>query len=123
MATLVKQFMILQTRGFLYDIPEDQQVKVMELATRTFRPPCDMVVFKLISNPPQPHETETVQYEDEGRTGVYHVRGLPKKVYAKLDDYGEPAKWNEMYEKEVANELRKAPNCRFTITFMLAEDY
>jgi len=123
MATLTKEFMILQTRGFMSDIPEDLQAKIMVLSTRTFRPPCDMVVFKLISNPQQPHETETVQYEDEGRTAVYYVQGLPKKAYAKLDDYGDPATWNEIYDKETADELRKAPNCRFTITFMLAEDY
>ena len=123
MAELTKAFMIVKTIGFATEINPDLQAKLMELAFHTFKPPTDMVVFKPISNPPQPHETETARYEDERRTAIYHVRGLPKKVYAKVDDFGEPAQWDGMYDKETADELRRAPNCRYTITFMLAEEY
>jgi hypothetical protein len=49
--------------------------------------------------------------------------GLNKKVYAKLDDYGEPDEWDKLYEPETVKTLRQAPNCRYTITFMLASEY
>jgi len=121
--SLEKAFMMLRTRGFISDLSEDLQASIMTSAMRTINVKCDMVVFRPISNPPQHHETETVQYEDEGRTAVYHMRNLQKKVYVKLDDFGDPSQWNEMYEPQIVEELRKAPNCRYTITFMLAEEY
>ena len=121
--SLSHAFTIVKTIGFANEINPDLQAKLMELAFHTFKKPTDMVVFRPISNPPQPHETETAQYEDERRTAIFHVRGLSKKVYAKVDDYGEPAKWDEIYDKEVAEDLKKSGIARFVMTFMLAEDY
>lgn len=121
--SLSHAFTIVKTIGFANEIDPDLQAKLMELALHTFTATCDMVVLKPMSNPPQRHETETAQYEDEGRTAIYHVRDLAKKVYAKKDDYGDPEKWDELYEKEVAEDLKKSGIARYVFTFMLAEEY
>jgi hypothetical protein len=63
-------------------------------------------------------------YEDDGRTFIVpDFKGLTKKVYAILDDFGDPEKWDQMYEPEIVESLRKAPGCRFTVTFLLADEY
>ena len=62
--------------------------------------------------------------EDEGRTQVKHVQGLPEKVYAILEDYGDPAEWADMYGANVANELKAAlGNRRHKLTILFASDY
>lgn len=68
-----------------------------------------------------PHEDHL---EDEGRTQVKHVRGLPEKVYAILEDYGDPAEWVEMYGEDVATTLKAAlGDRRHKLTIMFASDY
>ena len=62
--------------------------------------------------------------EDEGRTQVKHVQGLPEKVYAILEDYGDPAEWADMYGADVATELKAAlGDKRHKLTVMFASDY
>ena len=62
--------------------------------------------------------------EDEGRTQVKHVQGLPEKVYAILEDYGDPETWGEIYPPEVAEDLRSAlGNKQHKLTIMFASDY
>lgn len=62
--------------------------------------------------------------EDEGRTQIIHTQGLPEKVYAILEDYGDPAEWDQLYEPEVANDLREAlGDKRHQLTILFASDY
>lgn len=62
--------------------------------------------------------------EDEGRTQVIHTEGLPEKVYAILEDYGDPAEWDQMYESETAADLRKTlGDKRHQLTILFASDY
>lgn len=62
--------------------------------------------------------------EDEGRTVVNHVSGLPEKVYAKLEDYGDPETWDDIYEQDTANMLRRVlGDKRHKLTIMFASDY
>jgi len=62
--------------------------------------------------------------EDEGRTQVKHIRGLPEKVYAILEDYGDPAEWVDMYGEDVATTLKEAlGDKQHTLTIMFASDY
>jgi len=68
-----------------------------------------------------PHEDHL---EDEGRTQIKHVQGLPEKVYAILEDYGDPAEWIDMYGKDVARTLKAALGTRrHKLTIMFARDY
>ena len=68
-----------------------------------------------------PQENRT---EDDGRTEIVHVQGLPEKVYAIFEDYGDPAEWADMYGADVANELKAAlGNRRHKLTIMFASDY
>lgn len=62
--------------------------------------------------------------EDEGRTQVKHVQGLPEKVYAILEDYGDPAEWVDMYGDVVATTLKAAiGDKRHKLTIMFSSDY
>jgi hypothetical protein len=62
--------------------------------------------------------------EDEGRTQVIHTQGLPEKVYAILEDYGDPAEWDQMYESEIAADLRETlGDKRHQLTILFASDY
>lgn len=61
--------------------------------------------------------------EDEGRTQIKHVRGLPEKVYAILEDYGDPETWEDIYPPEVVDDLRAVNMKRYKLTIMFASDY
>jgi len=62
--------------------------------------------------------------EDEGRTQVKHVQGLPEDVYAILEDYGDPEEWIETYGEETANDLKSVlGDKRHKLTIMFASDY
>ena len=62
--------------------------------------------------------------EDGGRTQVIHTKGLPEKVYAILEDYGDPEKWGEMYEAEVVADLKASlGGKRHSLTILFASDY
>jgi hypothetical protein len=109
------KIVILRTIGFMTEVSPDLQAKIMEHALKCISPKTDMVVF-------YPHRVN-LHYEDDDRTLITFMDGLNKKVYAKLDDYGEPNEWENLYDSETVKTLRQAPNCRYTITFMLAEEY
>ena len=113
--SLTHAFTVCQTVGFRSDIQEDVQAKIMAHALKHLKVSTDFVIY----------ETEEVSehFEDEGRSLSTFIPGTTKKVYAKLDDYGPPDKWDEMYDKEVADDLKKGIHGRFLITFMLAEEY
>ena len=62
--------------------------------------------------------------EDGGRTQVIHTWGLPEKVYAILEDYGDPEEWGEMYEAEVVADLKASlGNKRHQLSIIFASDY
>lgn len=62
--------------------------------------------------------------EDAGRTVVNHIPGLPEKVYAKLEDYGDPETWGDIYDEDTAYMLRRTlGEKRHKLTIMLASDY
>jgi len=62
--------------------------------------------------------------EDNGRTEIVHISGLPEKVYGKIDDYGEPSTWADIYEPETARDLKAVlGNKRHKLTIMFASDY
>ncbi len=113
--SLTHMFTVCQTAGFRAEIPEETQTKIMAHAFENFKAPTDFIIY----------ETEDVpeHFEDEGRSLSSYIPGTTKKVYAKLDDYGPPEKWDELYEKKVADLLRKGTKARFVVTFMLAEEY
>jgi len=113
--TFSHMFTIMRTRGFISELSETLQATVMEFGLKHINTQTDFIVFK-----PTPCETH---YEDEGRSLMTYIEGLPKKVYAKLDDFGDPAKWTELYDPETVEDLKKAGTGRFVITFMLAEEY
>jgi hypothetical protein len=107
--------MILRTIGFITKVKPEIQAKIMEYTLKHINTKTDMIVF-------YPHIVNT-HYEDDYRTLITYMDGLTEKVYAKLDDFGDPKEWNKLYEPEIVKELRQAPNCRYTITFMLASEY
>jgi hypothetical protein len=113
--SLTHAFTICQTVGFRSDIPEEIQAKIMAHALENLKAPTDFMIY----------ETEEVpeHFEDEGRSLSTFIPGTTKKVYAKLDDYGPPEKWDELYDKEIADGLKKGIHGRFVVTFMLAEEY
>jgi len=113
--SLTHAFTICQTVGFRSDIPEEIQAKIMVHALENLQAPTDFVIYGTEAGPEH--------FEDEGRSLSTYIQGTTKKVYAKLDDYGLPEKWDELYDKEVADELKKGIHGRFVVTFMLAEEY
>ena len=113
--SLTHAFTICQTVGFRSDIPEEIQARIMVHALKHFKAPTDFMIYGT--------EEVSEHFEDEGRSLSTFIPGTTKKVYAKLDDYGSPEKWDELYEKEVADELKKGIHGRFVVTFMLAEEY
>ena len=113
--SLSHAFTIVKTIGFANEINPDLQAKIMEHALHNFTPITDMIVY-------YPHRVNPHK-EDEGRTLITFMDGLPKKVYAKKDDYGDPATWDKIYDQEVAQDLKTSGIARYVFTFMLAEDY
>lgn len=68
-----------------------------------------------------PHED---YLEDEGRTQVKHIRGVPKKVYAILEDYGDPETWDDIYPRDIASDLKAAlGDKQHKLTIMFSSDY
>lgn len=98
---------ILSTIGFRTEIPSDLQAKIIKKALAKISPKTDFIVFR--------NELGTSHYEDEGRTYVYYMPKLPKKVYVKLEDYGSPEILSEQLGYKV--------DTQYIITFMLAEEY
>ncbi|RLJ08610.1 MAG: hypothetical protein DRP12_00145 [Candidatus Aenigmatarchaeota archaeon] len=100
-------FIPLSTRGFASEIHPDLQAKIWEITMREISPKTDFIVF-------DPDAKER-KYEDEGRTLRVPMPELPKKVYAKLDDFGSPEVLSEQLGTKV--------NTQYLVTFMLAEEY
>jgi len=116
MAVLEKTTVML-TIGFRTEIPEPHFTNIMGFAMQHVRPEKpDMIVFT-------PDTQKKRHLEDEGRTLIVPVEGLPKKVYAKLDNFQPPETWDKVYSQEDAQELKDAGIRQFTLTFMLAEEY
>jgi len=113
--SLTHAFTICQTVGFRSDIPEEIQAKIMAHAFENLKASTDFVIYE--------QEEVSEHFEDEGRSLSTYISGTTKKVYAKLDDFGPPEKWDELYDKEVADGLKKGIHGRFVVTFMLAEEY
>lgn len=109
------KFVLTSTTGFITTTPEDVAAKILRYALSKISPATDFIVF--LTDPVKEH------LEDEGRSLITHIPGTVKKVFVKLDDFGDPSKWDEMYEPETVASLRQAPGCRFVVTFMLAEEY
>ena len=101
------RFVPIPTRGFVSEIPPDLQAKIYRLAMSRLSPKTDFIVFR--------NEVGEPHYEDEGRTYVFYLPELPKKVYVKLDDYGSP----EILSKCLGHPTK----ARYVATFMLAEEY
>jgi len=97
----------LFTIGFRSEIPADLQAEIIKKTYAKISPETDFIVFR--------NEAGEDHYEDEGRTYVYYMPQLPKKVYVKMDDYGSP----EILSKQLGSKV----NARYVITFMLAEEY
>jgi len=108
---------LVKTISFSEEIPEPVQARIMGYALGRINVKTNFVAFCPEEEGIKEH------YEDDGRSLITSMEGLRKKAYAKLDDYGETSQWDEMYGKETADRLREAPNTRFVVTLMLAEEY
>lgn len=101
--------MIVVTRGFATEIPVELRTPIIELALNYISPETDFIFFDPEMN------KHKLRYEDEGRSLRIPMRSIPKKVYAKLDDYG---------SKEVLSEQVGYPvQTQYVLTLMLAEEY
>ena len=106
-------YVLMRTRGFITDIPEDLQGKLMAYALRRIRPQKpNWVVFK-------PDGQVTEHLEDNGRTLITTMQGLTKKVYVILDDFGSVEALKENMGKYAPPNLKT----RYVVTFLLAEEY
>jgi hypothetical protein len=102
----------MRTRGFISDVQPEVQADIMAYALRRIRPERpNWVVF-------YPEGEVGEHLEDEGRTLVTAVKGLAKKVYAILDDFGSPEALRQNMGK-----YGVGVNTRFVVTFLLAEEY
>lgn len=115
---------IMTTRGFLSEVPESVQARIMLYALRRIkRDKPNWVVFYPPDSPPSNCEeckTEQPHLEDEGRTLVVpNWEGLPKKVFAILDDFGTVKALKEDMGKYAPRNLSSP----FVVTFLLAEEY
>ena len=106
-------FVLMQTRGFQSEIPEEVRGRILQHALEHIKPDKpNWVVF-------YPDGEVKEHREDEGRTMITTTQGLKKKVYAILDDFGSVEALKE-------NMGRYAPpnlNTRYVVTFLLAEEY
>ncbi len=103
-----RTFFLLGTRGFQYEIPQELQQKMIDVALIELTGKATWVVFC-----PEASERRT---EDQERTVIYPLSLLDResktKVYAILDDYGSPEKVG-------------LPICltQYVLTFLLPEEY
>lgn len=105
-------FVLMRTRGFINDIPPEIQADVMAYALHRIKPDRpNWVVF-------YPEGERQEHLEDEGRTLITTLKGLTKKVYAILDDFGSPEALRQNMGK-----YGVGVNTRYVITFLLAEEY
>lgn len=79
----------------------------------------DMVIVEPLKDKRQPKFT----LEDGGITLRVRLEGFPEKVYVKIDDYGSPEKWAELYDSRTVKKLRSVLKTRYTITVILPEEW
>ena len=103
-----RTFFLVATPGFLSEIPQSLQYKMIDVALSELADAKTWVVFC-----PKVPERRT---EDAGRTVVFPTSLLDKdnknKVYAILDDFGTPENVGLSYVKT-----------QFVLTFLLPEEY
>jgi len=107
-------FVLMRTRGFISDIPPEIQASIMTYALRRIRPDKpNWVVF-------YPEKSGRKEHlEDDGRTLITTMRGLTKKVYVILDDFGSVEALKESMGEYAPPDL----NTKYVVTFLLAEEY
>ena len=99
---------VVVTRGFIDDIPEEERAILLNEATKNINvPKPDFIVFD--------PEAKSRGFEDEGRTLRIPIKTIPKRCYAKLDDYGSA--------EEVSSQVGHPVSTQYVLTLMLAEDY
>jgi len=100
---------IFFTRGVLTTLDPTQISRLLKEGLKTLNdyPNADFVVFD--------PEAEQKRTEDEGTTVRLPAKGLYKKIYVKLDDYGNP--------ETLANALGRPTQKRFVITILLPEEW
>jgi len=100
------EYLLLFTQGFL-ELPEKIQGRIIHYTLNHIKPDKpDWIVF-------YPDGEERL--EDGGRTLITSMAGLKRKVYAILDDYGDPETLRKYSGLNV--------NTRYAITFLLADEY
>jgi hypothetical protein len=105
------------TTGFRTEITEPYFADIIDLSMKHIRPEKpDMIVFT-------PNTGERIHLEDEGRTMIIPMPNLPKKVYAKLDNFQPSETWDCIYLPEDAQGLKDAGIRQYVLTIMLAEEY
>lgn len=102
-----KNFMMLRTKGFISEIDPEEQATIMGITLQRITPEMDFLVFD--------PKAESVRIEDQGRTQIIPYKTIPKKVYAKLDDYGSP--------EELSKISGRLVETQYAVTIMLAEEY
>ena len=113
----MEKITMMLTIGFRTEIPEPYFTDIIDNAMKHVRPKKpDMIVFT-------PNSSEHVHLEDEGRTLIIPMSNLPKKVYAKLDNFQPPETWDSLYSPEDAQDLKTAGIRHHVLTVMLAEEY
>jgi len=95
------------TKGVLNEIPTETIIRMLEIARKFIDTKINLIVFS-------PY-VKDMTYEDEGRTLKYPTPELPKKCYAKLDDFGSP--------EELSKNIGYKVNTQYVLTLMLAEEY
>ncbi len=103
--------LILMTEGFR-NLPEELQNRILKATLDKISSSTDLIVFDPYVDPDAPLK-ET--YEDEGRTLRIPVRGLERKVYGKLDDFGSA--------EALSREAGFPVQTRYALTLMLADEY
>jgi hypothetical protein len=102
----LSEVLLLRTRGFIHEIDPDIQAEIMEKGLKRINPKTDFIVFD--------PKAEKERIEDEGRSVILPSKAR-EKVYAKLDDFGSAEALSENCGLPV--------NTRFSVVFMLAEEY
>ena len=105
----MNKVIIVVTRGFATEIPKELRTPLIELALKHITPETDFIFFDPEMNKHKP------RFEDDGRSLRIPMRSIPKKVYAKLDDYGS----NEILSEQVGYPVQT----QYVLTLMLSEEY
>ena len=104
-------FLIMQTSGFIAEIPDELKADILKKTIRTIGLKPDFLIFDAS------HNGETL--EDEGRSLHIGMEKLPKKVYAKLDDFRSV----EALKENMGEYAPSSLNTQYVTTLMLAEEY